>query len=52
MEEARAAQSQTVHRAKEAMTKQWKRTRSEQVSEHRALRARKKGGLCVCCMLK
>ncbi len=41
MEEARAAQSQTVQRAKEAMTKQWKRTRSEQVSEHRVLRARK-----------
>ena len=40
MEEARAAQSQIVQRAKEAMAKQWKRTRSEQV-EHRVLRARK-----------
>ena len=35
MEEARAAQSQTVQRAKESMANQWKRTRSEQVSEHR-----------------
>ena len=41
MEEARAARSQTVRRAQEATAKQHKRTRSEQVSEHRVLRARK-----------
>ena len=41
MDEARAARSQTVWRAKEAPAKQHKRTRSEQVSEHRVLRARK-----------
>jgi len=41
MEEARAAQSQTVKRAKEARATQGKRTRSEQVSEQRLLRTRK-----------